>query len=108
MLQELASSRREDECFTLAFPEDAALEEFQTENPGIKSVHPGRVAVGCFWVACKQQDSELTVTMTSATRSISTLMKESSSVQGSIRELATHATSGSVQVVDEWNQVSTL
>ena len=108
VLQVLASRTKSQECFILAFPADHALLEFQLEYPELTSVHPGKVAVGCFWVACKHSGGSYAVSFTSATRSISSLMKESGSVQGTFRALAKYAADGRVQVTNEWHEVSVL
>lgn len=103
-----ASGKQGEECLTLAFTQDLALESFHAENPELRSVHPGRVAVGCFWLGCTHADGRYTVSFTSATRSISSLMKESMSVQGAFLKLARHATDNGVHVINEWNEASLL
>ena len=108
VLQQLASSTKSQECFVLAFAVDPQLLEFQLENPELSSFHPGKVAVGCFWAACEHSESSYAVSFTSATRSISSLMKESGSVQGTFRALAKYAADGTVQVTNEWHEVSVL
>ena len=108
VLQALASHTESQECLILAFPADHGLLEFQLEYPDLTSVQPGKVAVGCFWVWCKHSEGRYAVSFTSATRSISALMKESDSVQGAFRALAKFAEDGTVQVTNEWHEVSVL
>ncbi len=107
-LQGLAGRKETEECLTLSFPADQALLAFQVENPELTSAHPGKVAVGCFWVACKHFEESYAVSFTSATRSISSLMKDSGSVQATFRALARFAADGTVQVINEWHEVSVL
>ena len=108
LLQSLAAGERGQECMILVFTEDVALREFQAENPELRSQDPGKVAVGCFWLGCTHTEGKYSVQLTSATRSISSLMKESESVQGAFRTLAQRTTIGDVQVINEWNEVSVL
>ena len=108
LLQSLASASRGQECLTLGFTEDVALREFQAENPELRSRDPGTVAVGCFWLGCTRSEGKYSVQLTSATRSISSLMKESVSVQVAFRTLAQRTNVGEVQVINEWNEVSVL
>ena len=108
VLQDLASGAKGEECLTLSFPTDESLQAFHAENADLASVHPGKVAVGCFWVACKHREGLYSVSFTSATRSISSLMKESGSVRATFCALAKHATDGKVQVTNEWHEVSEL
>ncbi len=108
LLQSLAAGQRGQECLTLGFTEDVALREFQAENPELRSRDPGTVAVGCFWLGCTRSEGQYSVQLTSATRSISSLMKESVSVQVAFRTLAQRSNVGDVQVINEWNEVSVL
>lgn len=108
LLRELASGAKGEECLTLAFPADQALREFHAENPEVMSAHPGKVAVGCFWVQAKLGEGSYIVSFTSATRSISSLMKESSSLRATFRALAQDTTDGTVQVTNEWHEASVL
>ena len=108
LLQSMAAGHRNQECLTLGFTEDVALREFQVENPELQSRNPGKVAVGCFWLGCTRAEGRYSVQLTSATRSISSLMKESVSVQVAFRTLAQRTNVGDVQVINEWNEVSIL
>ena len=108
LLRSLAAGQRGQECLTLGFTEDVALREFQAENPELRSRDPGTVAVGCFWLGCTRSEGQYSVQLTSATRSISSLMKESVSVQVAFRTLAQRSNVGDVQVINEWNEVSVL
>jgi hypothetical protein len=108
LLQSLAAGQRGQECLTLGFTADVALREFLAENPELRSQDPGKVAVGCFWLGCKRTEGKYSVQLTSATRSISSLMKESVSVQMAFRILAQRTNVGDVQVINEWNEVSVL
>lgn len=108
LLQSMAAGRRGQECLTLGFAEDVALREFQAEYPELQSQDPGKVAVGCFWLGCRYSKGNFSVQLTSATRSISSLMKESLSVQMAFRTLAQRTTVGDVLVINEWNEVSVL
>ena len=108
LLRSLAAGQRGQECLTLGFTEDVALREFQAENPELRSRDPGTVAVGCFWLSCTHSEGKYSVQLTSATRSISSLMKESVSVQVAFCTLAQRTNVGEVQVINEWNEVSVL
>lgn len=108
VFQDLATCTESQECLLLAFPADQALLEFQLEYPELTSAQPGKVAVGCFWVTCKDAGGSYALSFTSAIRSISSLMKESGSVRDTFRALAKYTADGTVQVTNEWHDVSVL
>lgn len=107
-LRSLCAGDYREICLTLVFPADALLQAFQAENPECRSARPGHISVGCFWVGCKHVAGAYVVSFTSATRTLSELMQGSRSVKGLFLSLANQTSSGSVRVIDEWNDVATL
>ncbi|HQC71803.1 MAG TPA: hypothetical protein PLE42_03695 [Candidatus Competibacteraceae bacterium] len=95
-------------CLTLIFPKDPPLREFQSDNPELRCTQPGKVAVGCFWLSCQHAQGQYTIAFTSATRSISSLMQTSISVQHVFRTLAQHTMDGRIQLINEWNETAVL
>jgi hypothetical protein len=108
MIRALSSGELLSECLSFGFEIDESLKAFHDEHPDLTSIHPGKVAVGCFWTCCTLAASELAIAFSSATGSISELMRESASVRSVFRSLAVHASNGTVQVIDDWGDVSIL
>ena len=104
----LRAGELQDACLSLAFSEDEELKAHRAYDTEATSRLAGKIAVGCFWTTCKVANGQCEIEFTSATSSISRLMKFSPSVRSTFMKLGELSMTGTVTVIDEWHWESVL
>lgn len=101
----LAEPGREDPL-SLAFEPDDWLRAFRREHPDMPTA-PGKIAVGAFWAALREDAGQRVLSLTGATGSVSDALVESPAVRAALRVLA-DAVYGELCLVDEWQDIRPL
>ena len=99
-LQRLLAEPGSEHGLSLAFEPDDWLRAFRREHPDMPAA-PGKIAVGAFWTALREDNGQWVLSLTGATGSISDALVESPAVRAALHALS-ESVHGRLQLVDEW------
>ena len=99
-LQRLLAEPNIEHGLSLALEPDDWLRAFQHEHPDMPAA-PGKIAVGAFWTALREDNGQPVLSLTGATGSVSDALVESPAVRRALHALA-ESVHGQLQLVNEW------
>ena len=102
-LQRLLAEPGSEHGLSLAFEPDDWLRAFQREHPDMPAA-PGKIAVGAFWTALREDNGQPVLSLTGATGSVSDALVESPVVRAALQTLA-DAVHGELCLMDEWQDI---